>query len=218
MLKIKYLSLLLTLILNVITIKAETDETITGYGIKAGVNLATLNGEDAYLPIGENLLDPTSKISFVAGVFSEFHISEKFTIQPELLLSMKGVTFDANEYLQSWSLWYLEVPVLFKSVFDMENGNAGSIYAGPALAYKVKSTYSIKDYGNYRVDNEEMAGINDFDFSAVVGAGFDMEAFKSRLGIDLRYTYGLVNIQKSTRRQNGAISISLYYVLGYKEF
>lgn len=190
-------------------------ETVT-VGVKAGINLATINGEDAFLTIGDNLLDATTKISAVGGITAEFAFSEKFVMQSELLLSIKGVTFDASEYVQSWSLWYLELPLLFKSVFDMDNDVIGAIYAGPAVAYNVKSTYSIKQFNIENIEDETMKGensINAFDFSAVIGCSFDMEALDSRLGLDLRYTYGLINIQKNMRRQNGAIGITVYYIL-----
>jgi hypothetical protein len=95
----------------------------------------------------------------------------------------------------------------------MDNDIIGSVFAGPAIAYNIKSTYSKKEFDNYVLEDENMPGINSFDFSAVIGGSFDMEAFDSRLGIDLRYTYGLVNIQKNQRRQNGAIGITLYYIL-----
>ncbi|ROL62156.1 PorT family protein [Bacteroidetes/Chlorobi group bacterium ChocPot_Mid] len=203
--------------INISLLFSEENEIIVSYGLKAGINLATLNGEQAFLIVNDNRLDATSKISAVGGLQLDFLISEKFAIQPELLLSMKGVNFDANEYIHTWSLWYLELPVLFKSVFEMDNNINGSFYVGPAIAYKLKSTWSEKYLDSYLNENKKLYGINDIDFSAIVGASFDMSAFNSRIGLDLRYTYGLIGIQKHISAQNGTISISLYYVLGYSE-
>jgi len=190
----------------------ENEEII--FAVKAGLNLSTLNGQHAYLVVNDSRLDATSKFGVVTGIGGEYSFTEQFAIQSELLLSMKGVNFDANDFVHSWSLWYIELPLLFKSVFDMDNDVIGSVFAGPALAYKIKSTWSEKYLDSYMHEDEEMYGINDLDFSAVIGASFDMEMLGSRMGIDLRYTYGLQSIQKHVSAQNGTISISLYYFIG----
>ncbi len=190
----------------------ENEEII--FGVKAGINLATLNGQESFLVVNGSRLDATSKLGAVGGISAEYSISEKFILQPELLFSMKGVNFDANEFVHSWSIWYIEMPVLFKSVFEMDNDVLGSFYAGPAIAYKVKSTWSEKYLDSYINEDREMYGINDLDFSAVIGAGFDMEMLGSRMGLDLRYTFGLQSIQNDVSAQNGTISIMLYYLIG----
>ncbi|MFC2131376.1 porin family protein [Bacteroidota bacterium] len=211
MARMAILFLLAILLINISSVSAENNEEII-YGLKAGINFSTLNGENSSLIVGGNRLSPTSKISAVAGGFILYKLWPEFGIQPELLFSMKGVDFDAEEYLHTWSIWYIELPVLFKTMYEMENNVSGSFYAGPAVAYKIKSTWSEKIRDDYTNEDEEMQGIKDYDFSAVIGGSMDMELLGGRMGIDLRYTYGLVSIQETANAQNGTISIALFYM------
>ncbi|MFH1049355.1 MAG: porin family protein [bacterium] len=214
MIRIKYILIVIIFTFSFSKTYSEIENEQIIFGAKAGINLSTLNGQGAYLVVNGSRLDASSKINAVAGITAEYSFSDQFAIQPELLLSMKGVNFDANEFVHSWSLWYLEMPVLFKSVFEMDNDVLGSFYAGPAIAYKLKSTWSEKYLDSYLHEDEDMYGINDLDYSAVVGASFDMEMLGSRIGLDLRYTYGLQSIQNDVSAQNGTISIMLYYLIG----
>jgi hypothetical protein len=207
----KYL-LFLICFFAMLDISNSFERTVINYGVKAGVNFATLNGENSSLTVGNSLIDASSKISAVAGAFALYKPSKSFGIQPELLLSMKGVDFDADEYLHTWSIWYIEVPVLFKSIFEMKDNTSGSFYAGPAVAYKIKSIWGERYLDDWINEGEPLHGISNFDFSAVIGASMDMELFTGRVGIDLRYTYGLLSIQKSVSVQNGCISATLFYV------
>jgi hypothetical protein len=48
------------------------------FGVKGGVNLATINGD---------IDSPDSRTSFHAGVFAEFSVAQIFSIQVEALYS-----------------------------------------------------------------------------------------------------------------------------------
>jgi len=181
-------------------------------GLKGGVNFATLNGDDAKMTMGgNNVVDASSKLTAAFGGFITYKFSERFAVQPEVLLSMKGTVFDADEYVQTWSLWYLEVPILFKSVFKMKRNIEGGVYAGPAVAYNLKATWTKEINDNTEVDGEELQKINSLDFGACVGADFNMRALGGKLYLDLRYTYGLVNIQENVSVSNGVLSAMVGY-------
>ena len=181
------------------------------FGLKGGINLSTLNGNESSLPYSQSIIDPSSKLGLVIGPFVTYHFSPGFAVQPELLFSMKGVNFEVQEYLQTWSLWYIELPLLFKSIFDLKDNMLGSVFVGPAFGYAIKKTWSEKFNDDYSHENVALNGINDLDLSAVIGVGADMEAMNGRLGIDFRYTYGLTSLQDNISVQNGTISIVLYY-------
>lgn len=187
-------------------------------GVKAGVNMASLNGDDAKMTMGgNNVVDASSKLAAAFGGFVTYKFSEQFAVQPEVLLSMKGTVFDADEYVQTWSLWYLEVPVLFKSVFQMKRDIEGGVYAGPAVAYNLKATWTKEINDNTEVDGEELKQINSLDFGACVGADFNMRALGGKLYLDLRYTYGLVNIQENVSVSNGVLSAMVGYAFPLNE-
>src|SRR5690606_29952367 len=96
------------------TIYAQSDDTTTQFGVKAGVNLANIQGDD----VGE--LD--SRTSFHLGLFLEIPISERFSFQPEVLYSGQGFTavsrdqdniFDVDDNVE-YQLSYIQVPLMAK--------------------------------------------------------------------------------------------------------
>jgi hypothetical protein len=193
--------------------KLVSQETEIVFGVKAGANMSTLNGEQSYLTYQEiNKIDPTSKLGLMAGPLVIYKLSKEYGIQTEFLFSMKGVNFDLEEYIQTWSLWYIEIPVLFKSTFEMKDNINGAFLIGPSLGYLIKKTWSDKFNGNFLHENTELLGINNLDFSLVLGAGGDMKALSGRLGLDLRYSYGLMSLQNNVSVQNGTISLCIYYL------
>ncbi len=85
--------------------------------IKGGLNLATMFSESVDSLI-EDGFDKTPTPGFCGGVALEFQLSEKFSIQPELLLSMKGTEFtkkvgDIQEQMDAEYI-YASLPVLVK--------------------------------------------------------------------------------------------------------
>jgi len=209
--------LFLILILNVNIIFAYDDDDDFNneflFGLKAGLNFSTLNGEQSGLKFNNvTIIDPSSKLGGTFGAVFYYTFSKQFAVQSELLFSAKGVNFDATEYIQTWSLWYVEVPILFKSIFEMQNNMEGSVFVGPAVSYKIRSQWSDKINDVYQREDVELNGIETIDFSAVIGVSADTPMLNGIVGLDLRYTYGLSSIQKSISVSNGNISLTLYYL------
>lgn len=184
------------------------------FGIKAGANLSTLNGQINYIQMKSSIVEASSKINGVAGAYLLYKFTPKFAVQPELLFSMKGANFDADTYVQTWSMWYLEVPILFKSIFPLENENEASVFIGPALSYNIWSKYSQKFNNNYEYEDRNLPGIRKISYAAVLGGSYYMKAFSGKLEFDARYTYDLVNIQDAANidTKNGAISLTVGYL------
>ena len=184
------------------------------YGVKAGLNLSSLNGQITYIQIHSSIVESSLKINGVLGVYMLYKFTPKFAVQPELLFSMKGTNFDADTYVQTWSMWYIEVPFLFKSLFPLENNNEASVYVGPALSYNVWSKFSQKFNDNYEFEDSYLPGIRKISYAAVVGASYYMDAFSGQLEFDARYTYDLVTIQNTdySDAKNGAISFTVGYL------
>jgi hypothetical protein len=79
------------------------------FGIKGGLNLTNLYVND--------VSNEHMKAGFNAGVFAKLPVTKGFSIQPELLYSLKGAKEDYNNFLQGsgeyrFNLGYLELPVL----------------------------------------------------------------------------------------------------------
>lgn len=173
------------------TIYAQSDDTTTQFGVKAGVNLANIQGDD----VGE--LD--SRTSFHLGLFLEIPISERFSFQPEVLYSGQGFTavsrdqdniFDVDDNVE-YQLSYIQVPLMAK--FYLVKGL--HIEAGPQFGFKVKEEidYNPADEGGNIEINSDDSYIKDFDTNIAVGAGYK---FDNGFLISARYTHGLTNIFK----------------------
>ena len=173
------------------TINAQSDSKALQLGVKGGVNLSTIGGDD--------FDDADSRTSFNVGFFAELPISERFSFQPEVLYSGQG--FDIKEIDQDnifdtgdnveYQLDYLQVPLMFK-VYLIEGL---SIEAGPQLGFKINEEIDYKpnsDGGDIDINSDD-SYIKDFDTSVAFGAAYK---FDGGFFINARYTYGLSTIFK----------------------
>jgi|SRR5690554_2012584 len=175
------------------------------FGAKAGVNLAFLSG------------DSDGNFSFALGVRGDLHIgglaeislSEKFSLQPELLYSSEGsdysMLFGPSYELK---LNYIRVPVLAK--YYIVKGL--SVEAGPSFGMLIsakKDGYTYEDGEN----DDEMENFKSFDAAVAVGVSYrlDMGIFFS-----VRYNLGLMDIHDregyNIKNQNNVIQISTGYM------
>ncbi|MDP4250762.1 MAG: porin family protein [Bacteroidota bacterium] len=182
------------------------------FGIKGGLNLTNL-----YV---DNATDEHMKAGFNAGLFAKLPVTRGFSVQPELLYSLKGAKDSYSNFVQGsgeyrFNLGYIELPVL--AVINLaKNFN---LQAGGYAAYLVSA--DIKNVDN----NGNIHGATDlnadnfqrFDYGLTGGFGIDVENFT----MGARYNYGLANIGKSgslsgdlTRNSKNA-GISIYVGFGF---
>lgn len=176
-------------------VKAQEQQAITGenkltpkFGIKGGLNLTSL-----YV---DNVSSEHVKAGFNAGIFAKLPVTKGFSIQPELLYSVKGAKDTYSNFLQGdgeyrFNLGYMELPVL-AVVNITPNFN---IHAGPYLGYLVSANVKdVSSNGTIEGATELKTGdFNRWDVGLAGGLGFDVSAFT----LGARYNYGLTNIGKS---------------------
>jgi len=185
------LLLTLTLLIAVVTTQAQD----VNFGVKAGLNLANINAEDD---------DFESRKSFHAGIFVEFGISEKFSVQPELVYSRQGSFVDTDFVIDgigpqplvipmeiSFNIDYLNMPVLAK--FYAAEGL--SFQTGPQVGVKLSAKSEIElDVDIPDFENEIDSDIEDLDtidLSWVFGLAYRLPA---GIGFDARYNLGLTSM------------------------
>jgi len=213
---ILFLSILLVSV-NVVCSQQES-ETLFRYGLKAGLNIASLNGKHNNLHLNQNtVLEPSSKYGLVIGGVMSMDFSEQFTAQIELNYTNLGVVYDAEEYVQTWALDYIELPILFKSVFTMKDRYPASLFIGPVLAYNINATWSDKVLSDYVHEDQKLNNIKTFDFAVAFGGSVEFDAWTGTMGFDGRYTWGLQTIKDGISIQNGVISLSMYYLFSFDE-
>ena len=162
------------------------------FGVKAGLNMASLNGGDTYYG------SYGRKVGFHVGGLAEIKINDKFSVQPELLYSLKGADLNygfsgfygiaANEI----SLSYIDVPVMVK-FYPIERLSAE---LGPNVAFlmsaKGQKYNSATNTTNPKGDIKD--SYNGVDFGMNIGAGYEL---KQGIMFQLRYNIGLSDVSKA---------------------
>jgi len=197
---------------------AQEQQTVTDsgptakFGIKGGLNLTNL-----YV---DNVSSEHMKAGFNAGVFAKLPVTKGFSIQPELLYSVKGAKDTYSNFVQGdgeyrFNLGYIELPVLaVVNIAPNFNLHAGgyAAYLTSASVKDVNSNGSIQGATDLNADN-----FRRWDFGLVGGLGFDIQNFT----LGARYNYGLSDIGKSgslsgdlTKNSKNA-GVSIYVGFGF---
>jgi hypothetical protein len=154
------------------------------FGIKGGVNLATLNGD--------NNSELGNRTSFHIGGLAHLHLSKQFAIQPELMYSGQGADFSGGDI----KLSYINVPVIAQYMF----GAGFRIQTGPQFGFLTGAKVG---------DSDAKDSFNGFDLSWSFGAGY---LSPTGLGVDARYNLGLTDISdNSTDVKNSVWQLGLFY-------
>ena len=173
-------------IISLVSVNAQTS-----FGVKGGVNSATLNGD---------IEGNKSLIGFNAGLFAEIALADSFYIQPELIYSTQG-TDDYQQLLSKTklNLDYINLPIMFK--YDV--ANRFYLEAGPQVGFLVSAKRDD-------VDVKDLFEKTDFGANFGLSYGFTENVFAQA-----RYNIGLSDIYKNegTDKVSNAV---LSFSLGYK--
>lgn len=156
------------------------------YGIRIGVGVSTVNSDDRYLDAS------VSKTGLNLGLVAGFQMARATPVYLEtgLLYAGKGAKADRNESL-SYSLDYLEVPLLMKYRLDLDRAASlqpfVGVFGAVGVGGKVKDTYERLAYSSFDDD-----GFQRFDGGLRLGCGFQYDHLYLELGYDL----GLANISQ----------------------
>lgn len=164
------------------------------FGLKAGANLATIDGKDVD--------DSPFRIGYHLGAMINAPIALGVSLQPEVLLSLKGAgKIGTNN--DNLNLLYLDIPIMAKVMlgerFNLQFGPYGSLLLNAKQGDTgVKST------------------IRNFDTGVALGLGY---VFADRLTFDARYMYGLSKVYDNEllgdyEAGNRALQLSLGFLLG----
>lgn len=169
------------------------------FGVKGGVNFATVTGDD--------FESPDSRTSFHVGALAEFPMADIFSIQVEALYSGQGFKYDFEGFLGEneeveYQLDYINVPVLAK-VYVLEGL---SLEVGPQFSFKVN-----EEIDSDPTDNEGDTDLNeakDFEFGVAAGLTFQTQMGLFATG---RYNMGLTDIVEDVDAKNSVFQIGIGY-------
>ena len=172
-------------VLGLVSLGVAQADAAKWAGVKGGVNLADLKGDD---------VDNTSMRNGAAGgAFFGFGINEQFGIQIEGLYMMKGAKAkdDSSSVDVTFKVDYIEFPILFAVRFPAGENGAFDLFAGPTLAFNIKAEGESQ---GVTVDfKDETKG---FEFGATIGGGFYYMLESFSIGADVRYGIGATTIAK----------------------
>lgn len=188
-------------------------------GLKGGGNLATVVGGDAELP------GATKKraLGFSGGAMAAINLGS-FGVQPELLYSVKGVKYEADQTDGTRRIRYnyLQVPLLLRF-----NASLPAIpvtpkfMLGPSASFflsgKSKATGDLGDPTEEGVQTSELDEDNQRSpyFGAIAGAGVDVGLGPGVLVVDLRYEQGLNKIAAKDAEPASRFHSSITGHVGY---
>lgn len=173
----------------------------TQFGVKAGLNFANV---DYNAPSAKNF-----RLGLNGGLLTEFRMSNKILVRPEILYSIKGYKFKSGGTI---SLNYVSIPILG----GFRPNDKVAILLGPELS--ILTTASSKSKDGY---HDLSRYYRNFDFAIDLGAIYNI---KNGLGAELRYSYGFKDLSdvmmtdefgrdigKATIGRNLVLQIGLFY-------
>lgn len=170
--------ILVMAIVTVMCTSVSAGEVI--WGIKAGLNLADLTGDE--------IEEKEKRITAGGGIFLDILITEYFSVRPEMLYIPKGVR--ASELENSGiNLSYVEVPLLAKFRLPNESAFSPGFFLGPYVGIITKAEIEIANIST-NIKND----MKNADFGMVLGAGLDMNAGKGIITVEGRYSFSFSSI------------------------
>ena len=189
-------------------------------GIVAGLDQAKLT-----LPtsLGAN------SFGFLAGLYYCSPLSPTWSIETEALIVQKGskARSDGRDF-GAFRINYAEFPVLARYQFRMDAETPGPhVYVGPAVAVQLSCHFSgipddvplESDCGFFGYGADRSNGPKRIDYGIMGGVGISTGPVTQPVAIDLRYDFGLSNLDQTTASRYGSVSnrvISLAVSVGIR--
>jgi hypothetical protein len=180
-----------------VSIAAVSQAQDVKFGVKGGLNLASLSGEDAD--------EAKMKIGFHVGGLVQLPVAEQLMIQPELVFSAQGAK-DEDDDDNKLNLGYINVPVLAK--YQSTSGFFGE--TGPQLGILLSAKSKFEGGSNDVKD-----AMKKIDFSWAFGIGYQTA---SNVGVNVRYNLGLSKIydEGEAKVKNSVFQIGVFYIFDTK--
>lgn len=182
------------------------------FGVKGGLNASIFSGDTEGV-------DFKSRTGFNVGAFVAIKISDKITLQPELIYSSQGAEAKNVEAVVEavlyngdvkFNLSYLNIPVMFK-YYVAEKFN---LEVGPQIGFLTSAeTSTTLDGFSQSFEQDAKDYFESVDFGFNLGAGYD---FTKKFSAGIRYNLGVANVVKTasgddSKTQNSVFSLSIGY-------
>ncbi len=207
------------------------------FGVKAGMVSSKVRYSgtvDGLGDIGANMNDLIdARTGWGAGVFATLGLGPMLSIQPELLFVRKGWKWEESfpevdtfgqvvgliTTRQEYAVDYLQVPVVGRWTPPLAGPVRPSVYAGPALSFKIGSD------GRWWINGQEVLsgnlGVDELAqriTATEVGVVLGVEVEFRRFLVDARYDVGLTDILETGAGTENVKTLSRSLILmgGYR--
>ena len=213
------------LFILVITLVLTSQSFAQKVGIKAGLNLSTIDLKSTYITKAENY-----KIipGFHLGPTFEIPFSNVFSLETSLLASTKGFRYtlygsnSTSNYGGKMvvNILYVDLPITPKVTIDLGKLNFYGIagpYIGIGLIGNARKTYT--ENGETKTENDKInwgnksdsQGLRRLDYGLVLGIGVELKSFQ----FGLNYNHGIASLTGSIHDKfaltNRVLAISFGY-------
>ena len=186
---------ILVLAMMVFTTSIVTAQEFVRFGAKGGVNFTNMTSD--------GFEDNNSRTGFHLGLLAEVPVSDRFSIQPEVLYSTQGTKAEANisgmTFSRDYNLDYIHVPVLAKIYLF----RGLSLEAGPSFNFLVEEEVK-RESNTGDVSNETETDLGSpFEFGGAAGLSFN---FTDQFFATARYTRGFTDAFDSDNWDENAVN------------
>ena len=169
----------------------------TSFGLKGGLNLATLTNSDD---------EAKMKPSIYAGGFLEYRLNFIVSISPELYYSRQGFHAKESDVNMDFRFNYINLPVLVK----LYVADGLSLDLGPQVGYLLNSKVWGKFDGvGVTLDANDFFDLNSVDVSFAMGLTYNL----GNCFLQGRYNLGLTDVAKDDpdHSKNSVIQFGIGY-------
>ena len=158
------------------------------FGVKGGVNFTNMTSD--------GFEDNNSRTGFHLGVLAEIPVSDRLSVQPEVLYSTQGTEDETGSFTNEYKLDYIQLPVLAK--FYLIDGLA--LEAGPSFNFLVNEEYDFESNSlDFETDSEFAST---FELGGALGASYK---FNNGFFLNGRYVLGFTDAFDSDNFDDDAI-------------
>lgn len=210
----KTIKFIYTILIILIIINISTFGQIKYIGGSLGYNLSKLNYKNDLQGYDFNF-----KNGFKGGLFTEYQISAYISVRGEINYSMRGTEygteaklgFPKHKFIQK--LNYVEVPIILQYNIPVEFLLKPKIFIGPEISLLLNAKIEYVENDVSIAEADEKDHFKSTEYGIVFGAGTDYLLPGGKFLFDVRYYYGLGNINKieASKITSNSISFNVGY-------
>ena len=210
-----------TLLIASIIISLSTFAQLS-VGLKGGLNLSNIALQNETSTSSESI----TKAGSATGLLVNYGFNDRFSAQVELLYAQKGANYNysflATTYDRKVKLNYFEIPILIRYSYGDENKIQLFANAGPYIAFRLKAVSELTttttilgttSVRNSSIDFTDQVHNTDIGLTGGIGVNYALELGK--LFAEIRYGYGLTNVNKSVTNNVTEHNSNLQFSVGF---